>query len=275
MYQCMIRPANSQIGAPIFTSERVIQKDLSGNIGTLPVHIIQNTTAISILVKSLHDGRTLATKNSSTPLPVASIVKLVTAITALETLDSEERIMITPEALATYGDSAHLRAHEFFTRDEILWPILMMSSNDAAEAIARYSGRDNFVAHMNITAAHIGMPHSTWRDPSGISSGNVSTAEDLFLLARHISLLYPEIWEMTRTTQKTIAPSKKQYIFHTFNNPRHHPGFVGGKNGHTTAAKDTLLYLFENSRKEKIAYIILGSSDAEHDLELLLGTLQN
>lgn len=264
-----------KLGSIASTGRTLIPVDPSQNDVSIPASISKKTTATSILIKNFNTGETLLAKNSSVPLPIASIVKLMTAIVGLETGNPKDHIMITPEALATYGDSAHLHTQELFTRNDILWPILMMSSNDATEAIARYYGRSNFITHMHGKAAQIGMSHSTWRDPSGISSGNISTTEDLFLLARHVNLFYPEIWEMTRTAQKVVTSSERLYTFHTFNNPRHHPGFVGGKNGHTSAAKDTLLYIFENSRKEKIAYIILGSPDAETDLEFLLNADQN
>jgi serine-type D-Ala-D-Ala endopeptidase (penicillin-binding protein 7) len=142
------------------------------------------------LVLDAESGETLYEKNSETVLPIASITKLMTALVVLERkLDLEQRVVISREDFAATRHSrvrARLRAGSALTRDELLLLALMASDNLAAAALARTypGGTEAFVAAMNDEAGRLGLNDTRFADPTGLSSDNVSSAQDLARLVK-------------------------------------------------------------------------------------------
>ena len=142
------------------------------------------------LVLDAESGETLYEKNSDTVLPIASITKLMTALVVLERqLDLEERVVISREDFRSTRHSrvrARLRAGSALTRDELLLLALMASDNLAAAALARSypGGTEAFVAAMNAEAGRLELHDTRFADPTGLSSDNVSSAQDLARLVK-------------------------------------------------------------------------------------------
>ena len=142
------------------------------------------------LVLDAESGETLYEKNSDTVLPIASITKLMTALVVLERqLDLEQRVVIGREDFAATRHSrirARLRPGSALTRDELLLLALMASDNLAAAALARTypGGTEAFVAAMNAEAGRLGLNDTRFADPTGLSSDNVSSAQDLARLVK-------------------------------------------------------------------------------------------
>jgi D-alanyl-D-alanine endopeptidase (penicillin-binding protein 7) len=135
------------------------------------------------LVQDASSGETLIAKNQDTVLPIASITKLMTALVLLEAnLNLAQRVAISDEDYdSVKGTRSRLRAGTVLTRDELLLLALMSSENRAAAALARTfpGGTEAFVAAMNARAQTLGMSDTRFVDASGLSSGNVSSAQDL------------------------------------------------------------------------------------------------
>jgi D-alanyl-D-alanine carboxypeptidase len=150
----------------------------------------------------------------------------------------------------------------------------MESSNEAAETIARSYGRESFIKHMNEKAASIGMSHSTFTDPSGASEGNISTAEDLFMLAKYIYNNRSFIFNITSGKVKNSAYGNSGFTdLGNFNDFVDNEYFFGGKNGKTTAALETNLSVFEfpvGSTTRPVVTIVLKSPNEKVDAEKLL-----
>ena len=142
------------------------------------------------LVLDAESGETLYEKNSDTVLPIASITKLMTALVVLERkLDLEQRVVISREDFTATRHSrlrARLRPGSSLTRDELLLLALMASDNLAAAALARTypGGTEAFVAAMNAEAGRLGLNDTRFADPTGLSSDNVSSAQDLARLVK-------------------------------------------------------------------------------------------
>jgi D-alanyl-D-alanine carboxypeptidase len=100
----------------------------------LPSGVAQNITAHAYIVKDLTTGSTVLKDNADKLLPIASLTKLVTAVIARRLIPDSARITITRSVMATYGNTANFEAGETFTAADLLYPLLMVSSNDAAEA---------------------------------------------------------------------------------------------------------------------------------------------
>src|SRR3954453_4984487 len=160
----------------------------------------------SALVLDADTGEVVIDKNADAVTPIASITKLMTAMVILDrNLDLEQRIVISRDDRDSLkGTRSRLRPGNVLTRGELLLVALMASENRAAAALGRTypEGMQAFVEAMNRKAAELGMTDSRFVDPTGLSSGNVSSARDLAKLvnAAHGYELIREFSTRDRTT---------------------------------------------------------------------------
>ena len=135
------------------------------------------------LVQDAASGETLYAKNQGAVLPIASITKLMTAIVILEAgLNLEQRVAISDADHDHFkGTRSRLRPGTVLTRDELLLLALMSSENRAAASLGRTypGGSEAFIAAMNAKARALGMKDTRFVEPTGLSSANVSSAQDL------------------------------------------------------------------------------------------------
>ena len=174
----------------------------------------------SALVQDADTGEIVFTKNSDTVTPIASITKLMTAIVTLERgLEMQERVVVSREDVdLRKGTKSRLRPGTVLTRDELLMLALMASENRAAAALGRTypEGLEAFVTSMNTKAAELGMTDSRFVDPTGLSSGNVSSARDLAKLVR-AAHGYELIREYSTRDRATVTAFGKKVSFHNTN----------------------------------------------------------
>jgi len=240
---------------------------------------LPNVGASAYLVADLDSGQVYAEKRPDDVRAVASISKLMTALVASDSIAPERMIIVSKDAVNTYGNVASFTLGEKMPLSEMFYPLLLYSANDAALAIADYYGEDSFVALMNKQARLLGMTNSTFVEPSGLSGEDVSTANDLFKLARYIYNHKSSIFEITQIDSKTVSSTTaentiRNQTFKNIHQLRHMEGYLGGKNGYINASGQTLLTLFkvQNSKgsERTIAIIVLGSSDSARDSLSLL-----
>ena len=140
------------------------------------------------LVQDATSGETLIAKNLGAVLPIASITKLMTAMVILDSgVNLGQRVAISDEDYDMLkGTRSRLRPGAVLTRDELLLLALMSSENRAAFSLARTypGGTAAFVVAMNEKARALGMADTRFIDPTGLSSSNVSTAQDLARMVR-------------------------------------------------------------------------------------------
>jgi len=145
-------------------------------------------------------GQVFYAKNIESVVPIASITKLMTAMVVLDANQPlDERITVTVADLDDIkGTRSRLKVGTTLTRGELLHLALMSSENRAAAALGRSfpGGFRAFVAAMNQKAVELGMWRSRFVDGTGLSSENVSTAQDLVKLAE-AAYQYPLIREYT------------------------------------------------------------------------------
>ncbi len=159
------------------------------------------------LVQDASSGETLIAKNLGAVLPIASITKLMTAMVILDSgLNLEQRVAISGDDYDNLkGTRSRLRPGTVLTRDELLLLALMSSENRAAFSLARTypGGTATFVTAMTEKARALGMNDSKFIDPTGLSSGNVSTAHDL---ARMVAAAheYPLIRQYSTRESATV-----------------------------------------------------------------------
>ncbi len=227
----------------------------------------------SYLVADLKNNAVLAELNSEAKLPIASLTKFMAALVAVEYVNIEKVITITPEMLIPTS-RPRLSAGQKISLYNLLPLLLMESSNEAAEAIGHYLGPAYFVSLMNEKAKAIGMNHAHFADASGRSAGNVSTAQDLFVLAKHLYANRSFILNTSKGEIDTRVYGPLDYPdVQSFNGFIGNSGFVGGKVGLTKAAGGTFLGIFEIGKgeaKRPIAIILLNSPDELGETQTIL-----
>lgn len=175
----------------------------------------------SALVIDQSGGEALYAKNIDNVVPIASITKLMTAMVVLDAeLPLTEQVVISrKDRDLIKGTRSRLQIGTTLTRRELLQLALMSSENRAAEALSRvYPGENTaFVAAMNQKAVELGMWNTRFVDGTGLSSDNVSTAQDLSKMVA-AAYGYPLIREFTTDTGATVYPGKgKPMNFHNSN----------------------------------------------------------
>lgn len=155
-------------------------------------------------------GQTLYAKNVDHVVPIASITKLMTAMVVIDAgLPLNEQIAISEDDKDLIkGTHSRLRIGTVLPRRELLHLALMASENRAAEALSRVypGGTKAFVAAMNQKAVELGMWRTRFVDGTGLSSDNVSTAQDLSKMVA-AAYHYPLIREFTTDTGTTVRVS--------------------------------------------------------------------
>lgn len=137
----------------------------------------------SALVLDVTHSSVLYSRNPDAPQPIASITKLMTALVVADAkLPLDETLEITNDDRAHgKGTFSRLAVGTKLTRGELLHLALMSSENRAAHALGREypGGLPAFVHAMNAKAKALGMVHSKFVDPAGLSSENVASPQDL------------------------------------------------------------------------------------------------
>lgn len=201
--------------------------------------------------------------------PIASLVKLMTAYAALATYTRDEYIEVSARAVATEGRAGRLAAGQVLPAHEFIFPLLIESSNDAAEVLAEYD-RDEFIAALQQQAVRLGMQDTAYADPSGLSPSNQSSVADTARLLHHLARTEPHLLDMTRLSRYVGTQ-------HTWQNVNPLSGlrvFRGGKHGYTHAAGRTFAGIFElelaDGTTRRMTIILLGSEDLSSDAAALI-----
>jgi D-alanyl-D-alanine carboxypeptidase (penicillin-binding protein 5/6) len=196
-------------------------------------------------VADMDTGRIIATHGRHNRLPQASTIKLLTAVTAAETVASRPSHRVTrSEAHPQYCTCAGLVVGERYTRKALMAGMLLPSGNDAAEALAgsHPRGRAAFIAAMNAKAKALGAKHTVVVTPSGLTAeGAHSTAYDLLVFLR-AAQASPVVAPILRMPSFRLGPrgGATHVVYRGTHYVNTYPGSVG-KSGYTTPAKNTLV----------------------------------
>lgn len=218
----------------------------------------------------VESGRILYSKNGDTPMLIASLTKIMTAIVAIEQGNLADMVKVSRRAYGKEGSSLYLRLGEEMTLENMLYGLMLRSGNDAAVAIAEHIGgtEEGFVFLMNRKAEELGLHNTQFRNPHGLDAdGHFSTANDLAKLTAY-ALKHPVFREIVRTETKT-APNPNEPWDYRWRNKnkmlRLYEGADGVKTGYTRAAGRSLVSSATRNGQQLAAVTINAPNDwADH-----------
>lgn len=260
------------VGTPILVYEKAFSPDNFSYSDTKP-----NIKAESFLFADINNNFVFLKKDETKILPAGNITKLMTALVATEYINIEKTTKVQKESLVKTS-KPRLRVGMKIDIYQLLFPLLRESSNEAGETIARSYGRDLFIKHMNEKAKAIGMTHTIFVDPTGVSLENVSTPEDVFMLAKYIYNNRSFIFNITSGKVKTNTYGVSIFSDLDKNTMSDNQYFFGGIGENRSADNQYNLSVFElpvNSTIRPIFSLLLLSTDVNGDLANELGYLLN
>lgn len=227
------------------------------------------TSAKSVLIVDRTSGAALYEKNADEVRPIGSISKLMTALVFLEThpnLDGPGSVISEDYR---EGGRMYLAVNDPVTVRDLLRASLIGSDNTATISLVRISGlsESDFVANMNAKAAELGMTNSTFRDPTGLSAANVSTARDIVLLLSAVQNV-PEIASTIVMSQVTITQasgrgvtidSTDELLTSFINQPPF--SMLGGKTGYLPEAGYCIGVGVRHEHAGDVFIVLLGSDN--------------
>jgi D-alanyl-D-alanine endopeptidase (penicillin-binding protein 7) len=199
------------------TAERPSSAQKMGLRGTEDALDLRSSAA---LVIDQDTDEVLFSKNAEAVLPIASITKLMTAIVVLDAEQPmDEPLKVSKVALDTpRNNRSRLRVGATLTRGELMHLALMSSENRAAYSLgAAYpGGMPALVDAMNRKAHELGMNDSHFVEPTGLSSDNRSSAQDLALLVK-AAYQNPVLREYSTTADASMPMGRRTVQFRTTN----------------------------------------------------------
>ncbi len=250
--------------------------------------------AKSAFIWDVVNKRVIYSKNSSEPLPLASLTKVMTAITTREKMKDDRLIIITPDYLTPEGDSGLIPGDKWKVSDLIDFTLLT-SSNDgakalaAAAAISTYGTKANvegaeklFVSLMNEEAMKIGLPNTKFFNEHGldrparnasdsvaggdvgksIQAGAYGSAEDMAKLFEYALVNHSDLLDATKYDVLGFLSSQKAYLGENTNKfVDNVPNIIASKTGFTDLAGGNLVVAFDPGINRPIIVSVLGSSE--------------
>lgn len=239
--------------------------------------------------EDIETGRVLYEKNADAQMPLASLTKVMTVLSASDVLKNSDIVTITEDALTPEGDSG-LERGERWDSETLIDFTLLTSSNDGAHALALAAEKKLetasfdpngsktmglFIKRMNDKAAALGLTQTFFVDDTGLdistnNAGAYGSARDIAKLFSYIIHTNPGLIEGT-TAQSGVFVSKSG-ITHTGKNTSMVisglEGAIGAKTGFTDLAGGNLALVYEPIPKRPLVLVILGSTRDGRDTDM-------
>lgn len=268
----------TKVGTPILVLEEDVEHPLHTLVSKPTNAAFSGITTHSFLVTDLSSGNTLLERNSDESLPVHSLTKLMTAIVAHEILYLGRNHTVTSPMLASASNAFTPVVGDEYTGLDLLYPLLMQSSNETAEILAGPVGGKTFIQSMNAKSASLQMESTSFVDVKGESMENISTANDIAKLFQYVYYKRPFLFEISKgkafanvgyitvgdTISITDLENKNLFVAEE--------DLIGVVHGTYEGEKQTLVTVWNITTEEKnipIAIILLDSTNPERDTKTL------
>src|SRR5581483_10453249 len=228
-------------------------------------NVVPDLRAAAGIIYDPTTGKVLWEENSQDERSIASITKVMTAVVFLESATDLDREVQIVRADTLAASTTYLRTNDKVRLSDLMHLLLLPSDNAAARALARVSplGYDGFIARMNQKAKDLGLDHTSYADPSGLSSDNVSSAYDM---ARLISFAAEDdrIGPVMRTPEYSFRTAAGRLVTVRSTNQILRAGDVevrGGKTGFIAKAGYCLATLLKLPQGgPSLAVVVLGAN---------------
>ena len=222
------------------------------------------------LLIDLSSGTVLYEKEPDTPMPIASITKVMTLLLTFEAIEAgkvsqQDTVPVSDHAYNMGGSQIWLEPGETFTLDEMIKAICVSSANDAAVAVAEFIGGSEpaFVEQMNQKAAALGMANTTFKNACGLDEeGHLSTARDVAIMSREMLLKHPQITGYTTIWMDTLRGGTTQ-LLNTNKLLKRYQGITGLKTGTTSGAGVCISASASRDGLDLLAVVLGAASSGE------------
>ena len=255
-----------------------------GNV--LPVRAATEITAPSAILLEASTGQVIYEKNATERRSPASITKIMTLLLIFEALSEgkvslQDEVVTSAHAKSMGGSQVFLEEGETQTLETMIKCIVIASGNDASVAVAEHvaGSEADFVEKMNAKATELGMVDTHFEDCCGLtdSDGHYTTAKDVAIMSRELTVKYPEVFTYTRIwmediTHVTRRGSSTFTLSSTNKLLKWYQWTTGLKTGSTAKAKFCISATASKDGMDLIA-VIMGAPDPKerfHDAEKLL-----
>lgn len=205
-------------------------------------------------------------------LPNASTTKMMTALVTVSRSRLGELVTVSAAAAAVGGGGLDLDEGDVLSVRDLLYALLLDSSNEAAAALADHwaGGVRAFLREMNNRARTLGAEDTSFANPHGLDqAGHYSSAWDLALIAEEV-LRTPALAEIVATPQRTIAVPGGTVTLENRNLLLEgYRGTIGVKTGRTLGAGEVLVAAAGRGAYDLLA-VAMRSADAAADARVLL-----
>jgi D-alanyl-D-alanine carboxypeptidase (penicillin-binding protein 5/6) len=215
------------------------------------------------IVADMDSGRVLAERDMNVPHPPASTIKTLLALAVLDELPSLDTTVVGTEADTHVECSCvGIEPGRTYTARQLLDAVLLMSGNDAANALAdTIGGYDAAVAKMNAKAASLGAAGTYATTPSGLDGPGGSgstTPRDLAVIFR-AAMANPTFAQIIAKPSATFpTKSGEMPIVNDDQLLQRYPGTLGGKTGFTDAARKTFVAAADRGGRRLVIAMMYG-----------------
>ena len=219
-------------------------------------------------------GTVLYEQNAHTPLPPASVTKIMTMLLIMEAIDDgrigwEDMVTASAAAAAKGGSQIYLKEGETMPVSTLLKSVAVSSANDAACALAEHIAGSEaaFVERMNSRARELGMNDTNFVNCTGLDDEDTAknhrtSAYDIALMSRELLTRHPDIKKYTTIWMDTIRDGSFG-LSNTNKLIRFYQGATGLKTGYTSQAGFCLSASAERDGMELIAVVLGCKTSAE------------
>jgi D-alanyl-D-alanine carboxypeptidase (penicillin-binding protein 5/6) len=228
-------------------------------IGSMP---IPEGPAPSWIVADLDTGQVLAGREMYAAHPPASTIKTLLALTALDELNLDSTVVATPADTYVECNCAGVKAGNTYTARQLLDAVLLVSGNDAANALAdMLGGYDVAVDKMNAKAVAIGATNTHATSPSGLDGpggAGWTTPHDLAAIFR-AAMANPVFAQITaKPTAMFPTDTGERPLINQDELLVRYLGAIGGKTGFTNAARKTFVGAADRNGRRLVIAMMYG-----------------
>lgn len=247
--------------------------------------VVPSVSASSALILDSDSGEVIWEKNGEETLPLASLSKLVALKVFLNQGISPDKEVFYEKQDEEYNyeycqpwQSAKvgLRSGEIVKIKDLIYSSLVGSANNAVESLVRVSGlsRAEFMKQMNDYVHSLGAVDTYFKEPTGLSPQNVSSARDYAIISREIfkDELIKKISTTSEYSFSTVNSDRSFTLKNTNSLVRHLENtsdfnIIGSKTGYLDEAGYCLVVNGSNAEGENIIALIFRSQSRQDSFE--------